>query len=208
MPYCPNCKTEYISSITTCPECGSSLVDELPEGMEPDYDAMTDLEHNITAKEEIDRLRDTASTVYVKKADKYEDLRSTAVCFSVLGLLGLIFCILNLAGVLTFYNSPIQLAAMLLVFCIFLIIGIRSYIRSREVKGQIHGEEEMTKTINTWLKEHVTESYLKQLSDPELSDEINYMQQTDQIRETLLKEFPGTEDSYLDRLIDEFFNQK
>ncbi len=31
MPWCPNCREEYIEGLTDCSECGAELVDELPE---------------------------------------------------------------------------------------------------------------------------------------------------------------------------------
>ena len=31
MPWCPKCKTEYRDGVTACPDCGSRLVEELPE---------------------------------------------------------------------------------------------------------------------------------------------------------------------------------
>lgn len=30
MPYCPECKYEYVKGIKKCPDCGVELVDELP----------------------------------------------------------------------------------------------------------------------------------------------------------------------------------
>jgi len=36
MPFCPNCKFEYVPSLTRCPECGEQLVESLPvEAQEP-----------------------------------------------------------------------------------------------------------------------------------------------------------------------------
>jgi len=175
---------------------------------ESDYEMVSEQERNLAAREDADRLRDAASTVYVKKADKYEDLHSTAVCFSILGGAGLIFCMLNLIGVLHFYSSPIQLIAMLIVFVIFLYVGISSHLHAKEIKGQISIEEEQTASINQWLNENITEEYLQSHTDPTISDEINYMQQTEQIKQELQQQFPDTQESYLDRLIDEFFNAK
>ena len=31
MPFCPNCRTEYIPGIERCADCGDALVDQLPE---------------------------------------------------------------------------------------------------------------------------------------------------------------------------------
>ncbi len=31
MPFCPKCRYEYVEGIQRCPDCGETLVDELPE---------------------------------------------------------------------------------------------------------------------------------------------------------------------------------
>lgn len=31
MPYCPNCKYEYVEGTLNCPDCGEELIDSLPE---------------------------------------------------------------------------------------------------------------------------------------------------------------------------------
>ena len=30
MPFCPSCRSEYLPEIARCPDCGATLVDELP----------------------------------------------------------------------------------------------------------------------------------------------------------------------------------
>ena len=210
MPYCPKCKIEFLSGIGTCSECGSVLVEELPEGEEiqvPDWEAMDEKERSINAQKEADQFRNAASTVYVKKADKYEDLHSTAVCFTVLGLLGVIFCILNLTGIVSLYQNPIQLTAMLVIFAIFTAVGISSYLRSKEVKEQISEEENLTDNIKEWMEKNITKELLDRLSDASISEEANFLQQSEQIKEMIQKEFQVNDDSYLDAIIDEFFNE-
>ena len=211
MPYCPKCRIEFLEGIETCSECGSSLVDELPEGEEvlvPDWDAMDEEERSLNAHKEAAQLRNAASTVYVKKADKFEDLHSTAVCFTVLGILGLVFCIFNIIGIVRVYQNPVQLTAMVIIFGIFLAIGISSYFRSKKVKEQISGEESLTKEINAWMEETITKELLNKLSDPSLSAEANFLQQSERIKEMIYQEFniEKDSDSYLEMLIDEFFN--
>ena len=59
MPYCPKCRTEFLPGIRTCSECGSTLVDELPEGEEiqvPDWEAMDEKERLINAQKEADQF--------------------------------------------------------------------------------------------------------------------------------------------------------
>lgn len=36
MPYCPNCRFEYKEGISECPDCGTPLVDKLPEEKPPE----------------------------------------------------------------------------------------------------------------------------------------------------------------------------
>jgi hypothetical protein len=31
MPFCPNCRYEYLPEVTKCPDCGADLVGELPD---------------------------------------------------------------------------------------------------------------------------------------------------------------------------------
>jgi hypothetical protein len=211
MPYCPKCKIEFLSGIETCSECGTALMEELPEGEEvlvPDWEVMDEKERALNARKEADQLRNAASTVYVKKADKYEDLHSTAVCFTVLGIIGFVFCFLNLIGVLSIYRDVMQLVPMLIIFAIFTAVGISSYVRSKEVKGQISEEESLTKELTDWMEETVTKEFLDKISDPSVSEEANFLQQAERIKGMIYDEFEidETSDSYLDTLIDEFFN--
>jgi hypothetical protein len=38
MPFCPNCKYEYNEDVKECPDCGTPLVDKLPEESFEDSD--------------------------------------------------------------------------------------------------------------------------------------------------------------------------
>ena len=45
MPFCPNCKYEYVEGVTACPECGAELQPGAPPEEEPgmDYVRLTTL---------------------------------------------------------------------------------------------------------------------------------------------------------------------
>ena len=53
----------------------------------------------------------------------------------------------------------------------------------------------------------VTKDFLASISNDNLSEELNYMKQTDTIRDMLLAEFGEQNHDYLDRLIEEYYNQ-
>ena len=38
MPFCPNCRTEYVGGATRCADCGAELAGELPEGRAAAFD--------------------------------------------------------------------------------------------------------------------------------------------------------------------------
>jgi len=37
MPFCPECKCEYVPGITTCPDCGVKLVEKQPQEKQADW---------------------------------------------------------------------------------------------------------------------------------------------------------------------------
>lgn len=102
------------------------------------------------------------------------------------------------------YQNPIQLIAMLIVFAIFTAVGVSSYFRSKEVKGQISEEETLTDEINKWMEKTVTRELLDRLSDPSISAEANFLQQTEQIKEMIQKEFEIRKILILIRLLTSF----
>lgn len=152
-------------------------------------------------------LRTAASTTYVKKEDQYNDLRYTAIIFLGFGIIGLVFIILNIFTPLNFLNSALSLVVLSGMIIGFLIVGVTSLRKSFVVKNQIGEETDLTQSLNDWLIATVTESFLAEVQDDTLSDEVNFFNKMEKIKELVVQKFGQMDDSYLDQTIEDFYNE-
>lgn len=158
------------------------------------------------AEPEEEETEKIESGTYVLKSEKYKDYNSTVSVFLGLGILGVIFVILNAVGVLTILNGILPICVMGTLFLSFIVIGITTEKKAKELQLEIEDEKNITKQINEWLSTNVTADYLESLGDETISAELNYIRVTDTIREKLQENFPGQSSAFLDRLIEEFYN--
>lgn len=143
---------------------------------------------------------------YVLKTEKYKDYTATVGVFLGLGVIGIIFVILNIAGVLSVLNGILPMIVMGALFLFFIAVGISTQKKAKELQHEIDEEKKTTDQINEWLSTHVTAEYLESLSDETISAELNYIRVTDAIKEKLSEAFPGQNADYLDRLIEDFYS--
>ena len=145
------------------------------------------------------------STTYVLKSEQYKDLSATVGIFFFFGFAGIIVLILNTIGVLNLINGLFPTIVMGALFLFFLYVGISTHRKAKIVKAEIEEENKLTEKINQWLNTNVTETYLSSIQDDNVSREVNYIQITDTIRDQLINEFGPQNESYLDRLIEDFY---
>ncbi len=188
----------------------SGETENVYEAMEPDADNLADeKEYNEeTPGDDISGYESNNDRVYVMKADQYKDLSGSVWIFLLFGIAGLIFVVLNIAGVISVFNGWIPNMVMGALFLFFLYIAISTNQKAKKVQQEIEAEDKMTKEINEWLKLNVTESFLSSLHNDEISNELNFIKMTDAVKEMLIKEFGPLNLAYLDRLIDEFYSNQ
>lgn len=148
----------------------------------------------------------SSSSVYIMKSDQYKDLSQTVWIFLLFGVVGLIIVTLNITKVLTFLNGWLPNLVMAALFLFFIIIALTTNNKAKKVRSEIDAENLMTRDINKWLKENVTEDYLASIHNDSISEEANYIRSTDYIKEALIKEFGQQNLAYLDRVIEEFYS--
>ncbi len=176
--------------------------DQIVTDPDPDaYEENTDSDPSEALNEEDD------STIYVMKSDEYKDLTGTVLIFLIFGIAGLVFVMLNIFQVITILNGWFPNTVMGAVFLLFIIIGFNTRKQASKVKSQIDEENRLTRNIDDWLKENVTESFLASIQDDSISEEVNYIRAVDKIREMIIKEFGSINTAYLDQLIDEYYSK-
>jgi hypothetical protein len=194
-----------------------SLPEKMTELSEEDYEKDSDMNDDDDAMDdemaeaslnESAQTSDSDSGVYVMKADRYKELRDTVVIFLLFGIVGSLVVLLNAVEVISLYSGDIPTIVLGALFLYFIYVGISTHTKAKQVQSEIDAENQLTGKINEWLKKHVTESFLESIHDLSLSDEINYIKKTDTIKTLLIKEFGEQNQAYLDRLIDEFYNNQ
>ncbi|MCI8408258.1 MAG: hypothetical protein HFJ09_03165 [Lachnospiraceae bacterium] len=163
---------------------------------------------NYQLLEETKKLRTGKSTLYVPKKNRYEDLESTAVIFSVFGIIGDVLVVLTALEIINipFFRGLSSQISMAILFTIFLFIGIHSWFKAKTLKPQISAEEDTTSQINTWMKEQITKEILSTVEDSSSPEEINILNKLSYMHELVSKQFPDADSDYLDLLIENFYN--
>ena len=52
MPFCPNCKAEYLAGVSRCSDCGLTLVDQLPEPVQHNFAECENCDGEVTEESE------------------------------------------------------------------------------------------------------------------------------------------------------------
>ena len=169
MPWCPNCKTEYQEGIEKCADCGSDLVEELPEEeVLPEAEELSEEgfeEGQVATDEELEALgidpeeleaeikrRTEPAKVYVSKSDESRDMVQTSVTFLVFAGLLIVLFVLGALDVIQWFSSIpslIVLGAMSLGCC---AVGINAAFRARRAQGKIGEEEKIKNEVTKWLE--------------------------------------------------------
>jgi hypothetical protein len=143
---------------------------------------------------------------YVKKEDQFRDLKSTAFTFFFVSLLGIVVLILNAVGVISLFAGAMIYIVMGGLFIAFLYIGISTYAKSKKVEKEITSETDLTLSIEKWLHQNITKANLDSIDEVESNPEISFLKRLDYMKEVIIDEFGDLDDSYLDHLVEEYYN--
>ena len=193
---------QLFSGFDSVEELAKSDISELI----PDIEKQLEELKNEEANHMFSDLRTESSTVYVKKKDKYNDLKFSGISFIVFGILGGGLLIANIIGLINIFNQ-FSSFIMALVFIIFIGIGISSLIRAGKLKSIVSEEEKVTNEVLDWMEENITDEHIASLIDENLSEEDNYFQVHGILCEELSGQFAFLNKGYVEQLMDDRYNR-
>ncbi|MCI8949330.1 MAG: hypothetical protein HFG49_04705 [Lachnospiraceae bacterium] len=226
MPYCPKCDMEFIEGIQVCTDCGQPLY----ESKEAAQAAMKQEEEEqfeesvsqapLDFPEKAQRTR-PAPSVYVKKSAQYQDMKSSAFAFLLVGGFALAFAMIGLLVLIPAYSSNnifVSIGAGVLgcfgLVCLF--VCLKTNQSAARMKKEADAEaEETNRLITQFLNVHsATEIDNLLENDSSQSKESS----TDTPEEFILKRYELIQDfliteqdlpdpSYVDFLCEEIYNR-
>ena len=232
MPYCPKCDMEFVEGITKCTDCGGPLfeskeaADEFMrqnaakqnEMLRKQYERMMAMaaqeEAAAKAAEANGQVRRQSgpATAYVDKSQRYDDLNSSAIAFTIVGGAAAIVLVLSLAGVINLPFTGIMkyiVIGMLLFMTVgSIIVAVSSKKSAGEVKTQVAGEKKETEEIINWFVEKYDASDIDRrilFTESGLSEEEMSLRRFEWIQDLLITGKDLTDQSYVDMLCDEIY---
>lgn len=224
--WCPKCKNEYVAGVTTCTDCGVRLVEKLENVANTSDFSIEKSEHDadssgfsempapkqvsLTASDAAEEKNTAPLHAYVSKKAKAADLKSTAYTFTLVSIVGIIFLILFLFDVLPFeteiHMKILSSVVMGIMFLIFLIIGLRSFLEIKAVSHAADEEEQLFSEITEWFCSSFTAEDMD--GDSETTEESQqYFSRYEAIQQAISEKYPGLDEAFLDHIIETIYSE-
>ena len=234
MKYCPDCDMEFIDSVQTCTDCGKILVDKdkyfegkaarEAEEAKAEEDRRREMLESMT-EEEKEAMKEAMEeaeqqtrgrhrgaipepTVYVTRAERYEDLKSSASAFWIVGAALIILAVAGWAGILP-VNIILKLMFTVLAG-VSLFIAWKTGEDAKTVKGQIKEEAEVTEQLIKWFLENYTPEQIDEIitrENGELQDEVLALKRIALIQDIYITQYDLADQGYVDALAEEVYGQ-
>lgn len=243
MPYCPKCDMEFIDGITKCSDCGGPLLEskEVADAMKKkakekemekqraQYEAMQAAmaEQAAMAKQQAEmtaangqapiqmkRRQVQGSRAYVNKAQKYEDLKSSATAFYLVGGVLTAACILLWTGIVNLpmygFGKYLTQGVLTVMGVWMLIVAVKTTQSLKDFKGELNEDQKEAKEIVEWFAKTFSPAKIDQaiIHDyGELEPEDLSLKRFYIIHDLLISHKDLPNESFVDMLCEEIYNK-
>ncbi|MDR0220018.1 MAG: hypothetical protein LBI54_01275 [Lachnospiraceae bacterium] len=168
------------------------------------------------AREMAARIRTQPAKVYQNSGERAEENRASAQALIVTGVVGLVLLVLFFLDILPYqvagFGKYLTTVVMGALFVLFIVMGVLAQKKSKVLEEKATEEDSQTKAIKDWCAANLSAAGLdgEVFADSEageLDDEIKYFRRVDRISELLNGQFADLEEGYLERLIDEIYEE-
>ena len=147
--------------------------------------------------------------IYVDEQKRYEDTKATGQCFTAVGAIGLIAIVLLDTGVIKLaaldsVNKLMVSIVMGLVFLIFFIIGMKSFMELKDISKKI----DRNNSLEEEIMEYVTVTHKDELMT--LGDVCSgdlYYKRAELITSVITEKYSLLEESFLDHMVEEIYSK-
>lgn len=133
--------------------------------------------------------------IYINEKERYNDVKSTGYSFTIISVIGFILLILMWTNTLPINiditNKIMTSVVMGILFTIFLIIGIKSFLSLKRIQESADNQEKTNSNIITWFFDNIDAAF-------DTASEENYFETYNTISEILTSQFPTLREEELD----------
>lgn len=153
------------------------------------------------------------TNVYEDSAQKAEDNKSSGVTLIGVGLFGILFLALAMAGVIPLHLSAITgymvYGVMSALFILFLVMGAVSMRNSKIFAKKAESENSLRSTMEEWclnsLNAEELDKSLFEEGEENLAEEMKYFKRTALLKEKISRQFMNLDVQFLDRFVDDIY---
>lgn len=157
-----------------------------------------------------DILPDEGAKTYVNAKERYDNMMSSASSLIIVGLMGFAFVTLVYLKLINLEMNILFYILSLLMFSIFIGIGIFSLLKANGIKKTISTEENLSEEIKNYLLTEYKPEDLERSSQEdfeELTEEEKYFSRTEHMKKNVLERFEHADELLIDGMIEEVYNE-
>lgn len=154
-------------------------------------------------------LPDEGAKTYVNAKERYDNMMSSASSLIIVGLLGFGFVTLVYLKLINLQMNALFYILSLLMFSVFIGIGVFSLLKANGIKKTISTEENLSEEIKKYLLTEYKPEDLENSSPEdltELTEEEKYFSRTEHMKKNILKHFEHADELLIDGMIEEVYN--